>query len=70
MSAAVPITNASRQCVEIPACITKREPDADYGWFSHRRLLISKGDAAISLSVDDLRRLFDFVERNAIEEQL
>lgn len=70
MSAAVPISNASRSRDEIPGCIAKREPDADYGWFSHRRLLISKGDTAVSLSADDLRRLFDFVERNTIEEQL
>ena len=55
---------------EIPGCIAKREPDADFGWFSNRRLLIAKGDAAVSLSADDLRRLFDFVEANTIEEQI
>lgn len=67
---AVPITNASRTAAEIPACLAKREPDADYGWFSSRRLLIAKGDAAVSLSANDLRRLFDFVEANTIEQQI
>lgn len=70
MSAAVPIINASRGRGEIPGCIAKQEPDADYGWFSHQRLLISKGDAAVSLSSDDLRRLFTFVDANSIEEQI
>lgn len=69
MSAA-PITNASRTPAEIPTCLAKREADADYGWFSHRRLLIVKGDITLSLSADDLRRLFDFIEANAIEEQI
>lgn len=55
---------------EIPGCIAKQEPDADYGWFSHRRLLITKGDAAVSLSADDLRALFNFVEACKIEEQI
>jgi hypothetical protein len=67
---AVPITNASRSIDAIPGCIAKREPDADFAWFSNRRLLIAKGDAAVSLSADDLRRFFDFVEANAIEEQI
>jgi hypothetical protein len=70
MSAAVPITNASRSRGEIPGCIAKLEPDAEYGWFSNRRLLIAKGDAVVSLSADDLRHLFDFVEANTIEAQI
>ena len=55
---------------DVPECIAKREPDAAYGWFSNRRLLVSKGDAAISLSADDLRGLLRFVETNQIEVQL
>lgn len=55
---------------DIPGCIAKREPDADYGWFSSRRLLVAKDGDAISLSADDLRRLFDFIEANNIEEQI
>lgn len=70
MSGAVPITNASRGRGEVPGCIAKREPDADYAWFSHRHLLITKGDAAVSLSADDLKRLFAFIDANAIEEQI
>ena len=55
---------------EIPVCLLKRETDADFGWFSHRRLLISKGDTLLSLSADDLKRLVVFFEANKIEEQL
>lgn len=62
--------NASRRPAEIPGCIARREPDAEYSWTSKRRLLVSKGDQAISLSADDLRALITFAERCQIEEQL
>ena len=55
---------------EIPGCIAKREADADYAWFSSRHLLVLKDGDTISLSPDDLRRLFAFVDANKIEEQL
>ena len=56
---------------EIPGCIAKREPDAEYTWSSKRRLRIVKGPESISsLSADDLRALFAFVDANRIEEQL
>lgn len=67
---AVPITNASRTPCEVPGCIAKREPDAEYAWSSKRRLQVLKGDQAVSLSADDLRGLFNFVEANQIEVQL
>lgn len=62
--------NAPRLPSEIPECIAKREPDAAYGWFSNRRLQVVKGDSTISLSADDLKRPFNFVEANTIEEQI
>lgn len=54
---------------EIPACLTKGEPDAVYGWFSTRRLLITKGDTDISLSADDLARLKRFFEAFDMEQR-
>jgi hypothetical protein len=55
---------------EIPSCIAKREPDAEYTWSSKRRLQVVKGDVTLSLSADDLRGLFSFVEANTIEAQI
>lgn len=55
---------------EIPACIARREPDAEYAWSSRRRLQVLKGGEAVSLSADDLRGLLRFVETNQIQEQL
>ncbi|OHC68606.1 MAG: hypothetical protein A3H93_09085 [Rhodocyclales bacterium RIFCSPLOWO2_02_FULL_63_24] len=55
---------------EIPGCIARRETDAVYAWFSTRRLQVVKGDVTLSLSADDLRALFNFVEGCVIEEQL
>jgi len=65
-----PLANASRTPAEIPACIARREPDAEYAWSSKRRLLVTKGDTTQSLSADDVRALFNFVEANQIEAQL
>lgn len=47
---------------DIPECLTKRETSAVFGWFSTRRLLITKGTESVDLSADDLanlRRFFD-----------
>lgn len=54
---------------EIPACLTKSEPDAVYGWFSTRRLLITKGGVDVSLSADDLVRLKRFFEAFDMEQR-
>lgn len=62
--------NAPRDPHDIPGCIAKREPDAEFAWFSNHRLLVSKGNAAVSLSADDLKRLLNFIEACAIEVQL
>lgn len=62
--------NAPRIPAEIPACIAKREPDAIYGWFSTRRLLVIKDGQQLTLSADDVKQLFNFVESCTIEEQL
>lgn len=62
--------NAPHDTREIPGCIAKREPEAAFAWFSNRRLLIVKGAVELSLSADDLKRLFNFVEACTIEEQL
>lgn len=59
-----------RDLREVPSCIAKRETDAEYAWSSKRRLLITKGKDIVSLSADDLRALFLFVEANQIEVQL
>lgn len=55
---------------EIPACIAKHEPDAIYGWFSSRCLLIVKDGETVTLSADDLRNLVRFIDGCVIEEQL
>ncbi len=55
---------------EIPGCIVKHEPDAAFGWMSDRRLLVIKGEQSTSLSADDLKRLFRFIQSNHIEEQV
>lgn len=55
---------------EIPGCLTKHEPDAEYAWSSKRRMQVLKGGEAVSLSADDLRGLLRFVETNQIQEQL
>lgn len=55
---------------EIPSCLAKREPDAIYGWFSTRRLLVIKDGQQLTLSADDVKGLFNFVEGCTIEEQL
>lgn len=62
--------NASRLREDIPGCIARREADAEYAWSSKRRLQVHKGDQVLSLSADDLRALFNFVEVNQIEVQL
>lgn len=62
--------NAPRLPREIPTCIAKREPDAIFGWFSTRQLMIIKGEQTMTLSADDLLGLVRFIDRNTIEEQL
>ena len=59
-----------RDVREVPGCIARREPDAEFSWSSKRRLQVVKGDNTISLSADDLRALFIFTEANQIEVQL
>lgn len=70
MSAAVPISNASRSRDEIPGCIARREPDAVFAWSSSRRLQVVKAGKTTDLSADDLRGLLRFVGANNIQEQL
>lgn len=55
---------------EVPGWIAKKQPDAVFAWVSTMQLDISKGDADVTLSADDLRRLMKFIDDNAIEEQL
>lgn len=55
---------------QIPGCIAKHEPDAAFGWMSDRRLVVIKGEQTTSLSADDLKSLFRFIEANHIEEQV
>lgn len=62
--------NAPLLPVEIPSCLTKREPDAIYAWFSTRRLLVIKDGKQLTLSADDVKGLFSFVDGCTIEEQL
>lgn len=59
-----------RDTREVPGCIARREPEAEYSWSSKRRLAVVKGEQTLSLSADDLRALFNFVEANQIEVQL
>lgn len=62
--------NAPQIPREIPSCIAKNEPDAIFGWFSTRRLLVIKDGVTVSLSADDVRKLGMFVEGCTIEAQL
>lgn len=62
--------NDTRAAREVPGCIAKREPDAEYAWFSTRRLQVTKGEQVINLSADDLRALLRFAEDNQIGGQL
>lgn len=62
--------NPAESSLEIPGCIAKRELDAEYAWSSTRRLQVKKGKQTTSLSADDLRALFNFVEACKIEEQI
>ena len=45
---------------EIPSFLEKREPDAQFAWWSTGRLLIVKDGNTVSLSADDLANLRRF----------
>lgn len=53
-----------------PAFVLRQEPPAEYCWWSSRRLLIIKDGETISLSPDDMRHLFAFIEASRIDEQI
>ena len=47
----------------IPGFLEKKEPDAEFAWWSTGRLLIVKDGTQISLSTDDLRALRRFFDQ-------